>query len=438
MPRHSPHRKNKAKTKNRPIPLGKPVYFLGILALGLTFGGYWVGKLLKSQQAQLAPPPPENSSPVNAPSSDPGSSNDPTIVQQLAQTAAVTVISTNTSLPHIFPDASNYARALVDYVAAIDLSQGVVTAEQANLWKEGLARLVNEGARALPAIRELLLRDADVSFANITNGQLLGVASLRSAMLDSLWQIGGPESLNLALEILQTTSRPDEVARLARDLEALAPGQYRDASVSAARSTLARLSQAADKQVMDAGPLFEVLRKFGDLSVAPDLEQAAARWNYYGPITLATLPEGAGIPYLVQMASNPKTSLSGGRQTAIRMLAEMSSQYPAAAQALVDQASRSQIPSGVWEDVAAALGGEQSFFTAKYLDYSVPATGTDLKTYHIKANNQNFASVDVLQSWTSEQVQAQLQLVDQIRASAPSVGRTLDGARAKLLARLAQ
>jgi len=42
-------------------------------------------------------------------------------------------------------------------------------------------------------------------------------------------------------------------------------------------------------------PLFELLQKYGDQSVAGVLEAAAGKWNYYATLALAGLPDGGAF-----------------------------------------------------------------------------------------------------------------------------------------------
>lgn len=434
----------------------KSVFISGTLVVAVTFGAWYFFRQSAVNEPLPAPTETETSitmedspprPPMSFPATDPGNqvvpetSADASSVSDAtassgAQSRAVTPepLQQPASVP-----ASAYSRALVDYLAGIDLRQGSISPAQASLWKQGLDRLVQEGAQAVPAIREFLAREVDVDYASVQNGGLLGTTSLRSAMFDALRQIGGPESISLALEVMQTTTRPDEIARLARDLDAAAPEQYRDAAITAARTALARTTPNSALPPVDTSPLFEVLQKFGDANIIPDLELASTKWNYYGPIVLASLPEGAGVPTLARIAQNSDPAFSSSSQFALRLLAELSSQDPNAAQALLDQAGKNQIPNSAWMGIAAALGGEQSFYPQKYLSSAAPpANAADLKTYHIKANNQNFASVNVSRTWSPEQLSRQFDLIDRLRATSPVAGTMLEAVRHNLAAKSGQ
>ena len=64
-----------------------------------------------------------------------------------------------------------------------------LTQEQAVQWKQSLRQLLQEGAAAVPAMREFLARNLDLDFG-LEGSQILGYASVRTAMLDALQQIG--------------------------------------------------------------------------------------------------------------------------------------------------------------------------------------------------------------------------------------------------------
>jgi hypothetical protein len=84
------------------------------------------------------------------------------------------------------------------------------------------------------------------------------------------------------------------------------------------------------------------------------LEQAVSKWKYYAAIGLVNLPEGAGIPSLVQMAGGT----SGNRGIALEMLAQVSTQYPEARAALLDQVRNGKIPPNLWPYLGSVLGGD--------------------------------------------------------------------------------
>ena len=64
------------------------------------------------------------------------------------------------------------------------------------------------------------------------------------------------------------------------------------------------MNTGEDEEMVNVGPLFEVLHKYGDDRVVADLQQATGEWRYYPKIALANLPDGAGIPAPVKIAKS--------------------------------------------------------------------------------------------------------------------------------------
>jgi hypothetical protein len=123
----------------------------------------------------------------------------------------------------------------------------------------------------------------------------------------------------------------------------------------------------------------------------------------------------------------------------MRILAQLALQYPDAAQSLMTLAGYNRVSPYAWQGIAAALGGEQMYYGNGYLNQvTIPANATDPKTYHIPSNMQSYESVNVAASWTSQQVQSQLALIDRLRAANPAAATGLEGARNALAARLGQ
>ena len=287
-----------------------------------------------------------------------------------------------------------------------------LTQEQAVQWKQSLRQLLQEGAAAVPAVREFLARNVDLDFG-LEGSKILGYASVRTAMLDALQQIGGPEALSLMLETLQTTSDPREIALLALNLEGQAPEQYRQEAITAAREALA---MAAEGKLdgRDVGPLFEVLQKLGGAAAVSDLEQAAGQWKYYASVSLAQLTDGAGIPTLIQMARDPAAAGKGTLGVALEMLARVAPQYPEARSALIEQARQNKIPPNLWPYVASSLTGDQYQYRESVFDSSAAtSTSSDLKAIHINFGNQNLYSSGGGRL-SPDQINQQLSLIDEL------------------------
>jgi len=287
-----------------------------------------------------------------------------------------------------------------------------LTQDQTTQWKQSLTQLVQQGAAAVPAMRQFLARNVDLDFG-LEGSQILGYSSVRTAMFDALQQIGGPEAMSLMLETLHTTSDPREIALLARNLEGQAPEQYRQEAINAAREALAMAAEGKLDD-RDVGPLFEVLQKFGGATAVSDLEQAAGQWKYYASLSLAQLADGAGIPALIQMARDPAAAGKGTLGVALEMLAQVAPQYPEARSALIEQARQNKIPPNLWPYVASSLTGDQyQYRESVFASSGATAAAGDLKAIHIHFGNQNLYSSGG-SGLSPDQINQQLSLIDEL------------------------
>src|SRR5882724_669854 len=211
-------------------------------------------------------------------------------------------------------------------------------------------------------------------------------------MFAALQQIGGPEALGVVLGTLQTTGDPKEIALLAKNLAQLEPEQHQGDVLNAVHEALA---MAANKNLegSDVGPLFEVLQKYGGASAVAELEQATGQWKYYATMALAQLPDGAGVPSLARMVQDPSGAGKGRWDAALQMLAELSSQYPDARAALLDQVRADKIPPNMWPYLTSPLAGDQFQVQDSVFEGAANLVkGSDLRSTHIAFGNQNFIS----------------------------------------------
>ncbi|MBI2924834.1 MAG: hypothetical protein HYY24_03915 [Verrucomicrobia bacterium] len=343
--------------------------------------------------------------------------------------------------PPLGPESAP-SQQLIAGLTQLKLSDTGLTAEQAQMVSDSLKQIVAQGGAAVPAIREFLERNQDLSFGTPAGRPGAGPSSLRLGLIDALAQIGSDEALGLSRQVLQTTADPLEIARLTRNLEQQAPGQFREEALAAAREALA---QAAQGQLgnRDVAPLFQVLQAYGDASVVSDLVTSTPRWNYYATMTLANLPEGQGVPTLIQLAQNTGEITSTKANFPLQMLAQVAPQFPEAQAALLEQARANRIPDSAWTGIAIALAGDQFQLGYQYLDsnFAVPQ-GPGLKTYHIVAGNQNYFSTAGPMTftkggpagWSDEQIAARQTLIDQLLAvnSNPTAVQALQRARNSL------
>ncbi len=288
--------------------------------------------------------------------------------------------------------ATPYTVQLLSGLTNLDLTQNPIPPEQAERWKNTLQSLTGQGAAAVPAIRDLLERNWEMNFVGVAGGELLGQTSLRSALLNALGQIGGPEALSVMVHTLRTTTVPSEVGQLAQALEQAAPGQYRQDILNTASQLLNMAGNGQLPAGWDMAGLFKVFQLYGDGSTASLLEQLQPQWKYYTTLSLAGLPGGEGVPALIRLAEDPAAGAS--RDFALQMLAQLAVQYTDAGAALMQPARLNQIPDRAWVKIAAGLAGEQYQLGTPPAD---PSSGSEttpgLKRFHIENRNQNFYSL---------------------------------------------
>jgi hypothetical protein len=327
------------------------------------------------------------------------------------------------------------ARYLVNNVAGLD--KGVPkTPEQIAAWKQGLTNLVLQGEAALPAIREYLEKNVDFALG-AEGAQALGYSSTRAALYDALAQIGGSGAAGVLLSTLQSTGDPRDIVALARTLEQVAPEQYRQQIVDASREVLASATTLGSANQTDVALLFQTLGKFGGASAVSDFQNASG-YKYYSAIALSQLPDGAGVPALIQMVQ--ENSGAGVKNVAaLEALTQSASGNADARAALIQQAKAGAITGYGWASLTAILSGDQ----IRYVD---SASGTpveknpDVRTYHIASGNQNFYTAPPAGGMTADQIAQQNSLIDELlgATSNPAAVQALQSARNTLLQRSRQ
>jgi hypothetical protein len=289
-----------------------------------------------------------------------------------------------------------------------------LTADQAEAVKQDLQQLIAEGDGAIPAIRQFLKQEQDFGFDSATS-KLVGSPTLRTALIDTLRQVGSPEAMEVSHQVLGEAVDPLEVAQLARNLEEKAPGQFRQDELAAARNSL---DLAADGKLKgrDVSPLFELFHAYGDESVAAQMKQIAERgkWLNYLPFVMAELPNGIGVSALTELADNPTVMARDQQSSIFKALAVAAANHREAATALAERARANQIPDAGWTQVALAISG----------NYSRPYTDTV------------FGGGTGQPVLSPEQVTQRLSLIDQLLAAttSPTARDALNQARTRLAA----
>jgi hypothetical protein len=181
-----------------------------------------------------------------------------------------------------------------------------------------LETLAQRGKASVPAIRSFLSRNVDLEYGeqsnattnqtdvvgstnqNNNNGGFAGgpggrggrggrfrriqnlqtdwvvPPSLRLGLVGTLKEIGGAEGEKALAEMLSITGRGVEIAYLARVLEEIAPGKYRDAAIAAAKELLMNPPSIDNPDQLDnlsRSYLFGVLEFFHDTSFVVNAQQ---------------------------------------------------------------------------------------------------------------------------------------------------------------------
>jgi hypothetical protein len=139
-----------------------------------------------------------------------------------------------------------------------------------------LENLIQTGTNAIPAIREFLAQNQDIAYGasgsrgSRTATDFVAPPTLRVGLFDALKQIGGPQAQAALAEALQTATNGQEIAYLSAVLQGIAPDQYRDTALAAARQLLA--AGNLDRNQRDT--LYGVLAANKDTSLVPQAQAA--------------------------------------------------------------------------------------------------------------------------------------------------------------------
>ena len=174
--------------------------------------------------------------------------------------------ATPASATRFEPDPSDVATPLVKSLSEVSLQPGGLTPEKAAEWHRNLEKLIEQGTAAVPALQEFFQRNQDVRFDSGPGVNLLEEPTLRIAFLKVLFDIPAPENVDLQEQVLRTTTDPDEIALLARQLELQEPGEYREVIIDAANAVLQK-ARNGKLPGRDTSVLVKILEQYGDTGV---------------------------------------------------------------------------------------------------------------------------------------------------------------------------
>ncbi|PWU17436.1 MAG: hypothetical protein C5B50_11365 [Verrucomicrobia bacterium] len=328
-------------------------------------------------------------------------------------------------------------RRFVDKLVKLDPEGGPLTPEQVAVWKQNIQLLIQQGPNAIPAIREFLLKNTDFDFSGSGGERAMGYQTARAAMFDALTQIGGPLAVAAMSEVLQSTADPREIALLGQSLEKLDAGLHLAETMEAVRQSLAMAAEGKLPE-RDVAPLFETIRQYGGQGAVAELEANARNWNYYAMIALGQLPDNAGVPSLIQFASDSSGAANLGLKTAaFQVLAELASKSDDARDALLGAIRGNQLGPYDWQMLAPILGGYQMVYHNSAFDnFLTQVNPNDIRRTHLTFGDQSYATIP-LGSLTEEQINRQSALIDQVLAvtTDPLAQQQLQKARAMLAQR---
>jgi hypothetical protein len=377
------------------------------------------------------PPSPKSLTPE---ASQTASNNDP--VRPLPQTnrASTTATHSQPAHPASALNERDQARRLLDQIFNTSGKDGELTRDQVKSINKSLQELATVGPGAAAVIREFLDRDLDLPLPkSASDTDKAAYSSVRIALFDVLKDIGGPEGTDSLLHVLGTTADPLEIAALARNIEQLAPEEHRAEILTATRESLDHALHSPNPPE-DAAPLFQVMQRYGDPSVIPDLEKALPKWDYYAALSLISLPDGQGIPSLVRQLDDPAAIASSQKDVALQVLSQVAFQDNNARDAILARAKSNDISDQAWDAVAKTLGG---------LHFEIGNPGSEgaasqrasieLPKYKV-GTDQTLFSTPTTPSFLEEQIPARLDMIDQLLAATqnPVARDALEKARTSL------
>lgn len=159
--------------------------------------------------------------------------------------------------------------------------------------------------------------------------------SLRIGLLEVIADIGTPEAIRMLETVLQSTGRGYEVHWLARHLEVLAPGVYRDMLLAAAHDLIQHPFEIPNPSRMDSESmayLYDVLALLNDTSFAPVAQSKLITVDgHLDPFALRylnqTLKEQA-VPSMLLALRDPRLQNSISKATLMNEVLDYAGQHP--------------------------------------------------------------------------------------------------------------
>jgi hypothetical protein len=185
-----------------------------------------------------------------------------------------------------------------------------------------------------------------------------------------------------------------------------------------------------------------------------DLEEAyQSHWRSYAAAALAGLPEGAGIPSLIWLATDPAVPPERKDPFVLVMLAQASRTYPEAGEALLDLAVSGELPTSGLSNLAWYLAGKELALRLPLSDrsssaFNVAATSGTIRSQKYTDDDLRKTSsprgssfwkhkTKRAETWSLPEINERLWLIDGLLETGPTPAeeRDLRTARRILLAR---
>jgi len=127
---------------------------------------------------------------------------------------------------------------------------------------------------------------------------------------------------------------------------------------------------------------------------------------------LAQLPDGAGIPSLIQLAQGTTPA----KGNALEMLAQASPLYPEARAAFLDLARANKISPNLWPYLIPLLAGGAYHYQDSAFDVSLTTGNRSSRdSAHVLFGNQHFYTAPDLGSLGAAQIDQRMALINDLR-----------------------
>ncbi|MEH6467157.1 MAG: hypothetical protein V7722_05960 [Porticoccus sp.] len=208
------------------------------------------------------------------------------------------------------------------------------------------------GPEALPTIHDFLLSGTD---APLSATLVDDSSSVRLILIQMLRYMDDPKVVEVAFDTLHFSQDPMEVYFLASIVNDWSePGWYNKDVLSFVEGVLQQ--NILEGEVDSVGPLIQILGEQGDETTAGKLAAMPPYLQQSAAVAMAQLPDGSGMPFLVNEARSSGGYTLQGR-LALRLLAQSALAQPSAANELVQLAAENKIPPEMWPELMKLIKG---------------------------------------------------------------------------------